>query len=115
MAVYGISMAIYTSSYAILLDGSFNLISALLTISSMILVSKISKGYTKRYPLGYYMYETFIIFTKRILYRSNTNYDTFSTYNIRPYKVGQNTFKRLILQSSSDDYKKPLMDFITEN
>ena len=66
MAIYGIFMGVYTSSYAILLDGSFNLISAILTIASIIIVSKISKGYTEKHPLGYYMYEVFMILVKGV-------------------------------------------------
>jgi len=67
MAIWGFFMAWQTSSYAILLDGSFNLISALLTALSILLVSKMSKQkYSEKHPVGYYMYEAFMIFVKGI-------------------------------------------------
>lgn len=67
MAIWGLFMAWYTKSYAIFLDGSFNLISAALTGLSIILVSKMSKQkYSKKHPLGYYMYEAFMVFVKGI-------------------------------------------------
>ncbi len=64
MAIFGLIMAYLTESDAILLDGMFNLFSVVLSTGSLIISMFVTKGYTKHHPLGFYAYESFIIFIK---------------------------------------------------
>ncbi|MDK2818448.1 MAG: cation transporter [Spirochaetota bacterium] len=64
MAIFGLTMAYLTKSDAILLDGMFNLLSAFLSVGSLIISMFVTKGYTKHHPMGFYAYESFMIFIK---------------------------------------------------
>ena len=64
MAIFGLIMAYITKSDAILLDGMFNLLSAFLSIGSLIISIFVAKGYTDHHPFGFYAYESFMIFVK---------------------------------------------------
>ena len=64
MAIFGLVMAYITQSDAILLDGMFNLFSVVLSIGSLIISMFVTRGYTKHHPLGFYAYESFMIFIK---------------------------------------------------
>ncbi|MGL4676897.1 MAG: cation transporter [Brevinema sp.] len=64
MAVYGLGMAHYTQSDAIFLDGAFNFLSAFLSIGSLILSYFVNRSYTDNHPIGFYAYESFMIFIK---------------------------------------------------
>lgn len=64
VGIYGVGMAWYTNSDAILLDGMFNLLSVVLSIGSLIVSNFVSRGYTKNHPWGFYAYEACIILVK---------------------------------------------------
>ncbi len=64
LAVWGISMAVIAQSGAILLDGAFNLISAIVSFFSIKVTILAAKGSSKKYPLGYYSFESLIVLIK---------------------------------------------------
>lgn len=64
LAIWGISMAYFSQSDAVLLDGAFNLISAVITFFSIKVTSMISRKESFKHPFGFFAYETLIVFTK---------------------------------------------------
>ena len=64
LAVWGIIMANITSSGAIMLDGMFNLISAVLSFFSIYITRLIAEKETKEYPLGYFAFESLLVLIK---------------------------------------------------
>mgnify|MGYP001825409478 CR=1 FL=1 len=64
LAIWGIVMANITSSGAIMLDGMFNLISAVLSFFSIYITRLIAEKATKEYPLGYFAFETLFVLIK---------------------------------------------------
>lgn len=59
-AVWAIIMTVYTQSLAVLLDAAFSVLSAILSALGAITVHFMSKGFTKRHPMGFYSYEALI-------------------------------------------------------
>jgi predicted Co/Zn/Cd cation transporter (cation efflux family) len=64
LAVWGITMAIVASSSAIMLDGMFNLISGIMSYFFIQIARLTSDKATREYPLGYYAYESLLVFIK---------------------------------------------------
>ncbi|WP_211830132.1 cation transporter [Kistimonas asteriae] len=66
LAVWGIGMGVYSGSDAIMLDGSFNLLSAAMAFIGMKVAGLTECGYTRRYPLGFFAYEPLMVMVKGI-------------------------------------------------
>ncbi len=64
LAVWGIVMAIITDSSVILLDGMFNLISAIMSFFSIEILRLVSGKETREYPLGYFAFESLFVLIK---------------------------------------------------
>ena len=64
LGIWGIVMANITSSGAIMLDGMFNLISAILSFFSIYITRLIAEKETKEYPLGYFAFESLLVMIK---------------------------------------------------
>jgi predicted Co/Zn/Cd cation transporter (cation efflux family) len=64
LAVWGISMAVMSKSEAVLLDGMYNLISAIMTFFSIEITRLIFGKGTREYPLGYFAFESLFVFVK---------------------------------------------------
>ena len=64
LAVWGIVMAYFSKSDAVLLDGLFNLISAVITFFSIKVTRIITKKESSKHPFGFFAYETLIVLTK---------------------------------------------------
>jgi len=64
LAVWGIVMAIASDSGVILLDGVFNLISAIMSFFSIEILRLVSGKETREYPLGYFAFESLFVFVK---------------------------------------------------
>jgi len=64
LAVWGIVMAVASDSSVILLDGMFNLISAIMTFFSIEILRLVSGKETREYPLGYFAFESLFVFIK---------------------------------------------------
>lgn len=64
LAMWGITMAAVSSSGVIMLDGMFNLISAIMSFFSIEITRLVSGKETRDYPLGYFAYESLIVFVK---------------------------------------------------
>ena len=64
LALWGISMALVSGSGAIMLDGMFNLISAILTLLSIKISRLVSSPGSRDYPLGYFAYESLFVLVK---------------------------------------------------
>lgn len=64
LAVWGIVMAVISNSGIVLLDGMFNLISAIMTYFSIQIIRLVSGKETREYPLGYFAFESLFIFIK---------------------------------------------------
>ena len=64
LAVWGIVMAIASDSSVILLDGMFNLITAIMSFFSLEILSLISGKETREYPLGYFAFESLFVLIK---------------------------------------------------
>jgi cation diffusion facilitator family transporter len=64
LAVWGIIMAIASDSSVILLDGMFNLISAVMTFFSMEILRLVSGKETREFPLGYFAFESLFVLIK---------------------------------------------------
>ena len=66
LALWGIGMGMYSGSDAIMLDGSFNLLSAAMAFIGMKVAGLTACGYTRRYPLGFFAYEPLMVMVKGI-------------------------------------------------
>lgn len=66
LSLWGLGMSIYSQSEAILLDGAFNLISAIVAFFSIRVAHLTSKGSDQEFPLGYYSFESLIVLIKGI-------------------------------------------------
>jgi len=64
LAVWGIVMAIASDSSVILLDGMFNLISAIMSSFSIEILRLVSGKETREYPLGYFAFESLFVLIK---------------------------------------------------
>ena len=64
LAVWGIVMAIASDSSVILLDGMFNLISAIMSFFSIEILRLVSGKETRDYPLGYFAFESLFVLIK---------------------------------------------------
>jgi predicted Co/Zn/Cd cation transporter (cation efflux family) len=64
LAVWGIAMAAMSNSGAVLLDGMYNLISAIMTFFSIEITRLIFGKDTREYPLGYFAFESLFVFVK---------------------------------------------------
>jgi predicted Co/Zn/Cd cation transporter (cation efflux family) len=64
LAVWGIVMASVSGSGVILLDGMFNLISGIMSFFSIEITRLISGKVTRKYPLGYFAFESLIVLAK---------------------------------------------------
>jgi predicted Co/Zn/Cd cation transporter (cation efflux family) len=64
LAVWGIVMAGISESGAVLLDGMYNLISAIMSFFSIEITRLIYGKETRDYPLGYYAFESLFVFVK---------------------------------------------------
>ena len=64
LAVWGIVMAIVSDSSVILLDGMFNLISAIMSFFSIEILRLVSGKETREYPLGYFAFESLFVLIK---------------------------------------------------
>jgi predicted Co/Zn/Cd cation transporter (cation efflux family) len=64
LAVWGIVMASLSHSGAILLDGMFNLISAIMSFFSIEITRLIAGKETREFPLGYFALESLFVFVK---------------------------------------------------
>ena len=64
LALWGIIMAGVTDSGIILLDGMFNLISAVMSFFSIEITRLVTGKETRDYPLGYFAFESLFVFTK---------------------------------------------------
>jgi len=64
LAIWGIAMAAVSSSGVIMLDGMFNLISAIMSFFSLEITRLVSGKETRDYPLGYFAYESLIVLIK---------------------------------------------------
>jgi predicted Co/Zn/Cd cation transporter (cation efflux family) len=64
LAVWGIAMAAISNSGAVLLDGMYNLISAIMTFFSIEITRLIFGKDTREYPLGYFAFESLFVFVK---------------------------------------------------
>ena len=64
LAVWGIVMALMSESGAVLLDGMYNLISAIMTFFSIEITRLIFGKGTRDYPLGYFAFESMFVFVK---------------------------------------------------
>jgi predicted Co/Zn/Cd cation transporter (cation efflux family) len=64
LAVWGIVMAVISGAGIVLLDGMFNLISAIMTFFSIEIIGLASGRETREYPLGYFAFESLFIFIK---------------------------------------------------
>ncbi len=64
LAIWGIVMAYFSKSDAVLLDGLFNLISAVITFFSIKVTYIIAKKESTKHPFGFFAYETLIVLTK---------------------------------------------------
>jgi predicted Co/Zn/Cd cation transporter (cation efflux family) len=64
LAVWGIVMAVVSDSGVILLDGMFNLISAVMSFFSIEIIRLVSGKETREYPLGYFAFESLFVFIK---------------------------------------------------
>jgi len=66
-AVLGLSFALITNSQAVLLDGSFNLISALMAIFAMRITNLLEVPMSDRLPVGYVALEPFYVLIKGLI------------------------------------------------
>jgi len=64
LAAWGIVMAIASDSSVILLDGMFNLISAIMSFFSIEILRLVSGKETREYPLGYFAFESLFVLIK---------------------------------------------------
>jgi len=64
LAVWGLLIAALSQSGAVLLDGMFNLISAIMTFFSIEITRLIFGKETHQYPLGYFAFESLFVFVK---------------------------------------------------
>lgn len=64
LAIWGIGMAVYTGSDAIMMDGAFNLLSAFLAVVGLAVSGMMAKGPTAKHPYGFYAYETLTVLIK---------------------------------------------------
>lgn len=73
-AILGFSFATYSQSQAILLDGTFNFISALMGLGALRICILIKKPYTEELPIGYASFEPLFILIKGLVLFSLTIY-----------------------------------------
>ncbi|RKF18796.1 hypothetical protein DBZ36_10410 [Alginatibacterium sediminis] len=66
LALWGISMALYTGSGVIMLDGAYNLLSSVMAILGLRIAMLTSEPYNKRYPMGYFAFEPLLVVVKGI-------------------------------------------------
>lgn len=64
LAVWGIAMAAASHSGAVLLDGMYNLISAIMTFFSIEITRLVYGKGTREFPLGYFAFESLFVFVK---------------------------------------------------
>ncbi|MBT8339880.1 MAG: cation transporter [Desulfatitalea sp.] len=64
LAVWGIAMAVASHSGAVLLDGMYNLISAIMTFFSIEITRLVYGKTTREFPLGYFAFESLFVFVK---------------------------------------------------
>ena len=64
LAIWGILISVLSGAGIVLLDGMFNLISAIMTFFSIEIISLVSGRKTREYPLGYFAFESLFIFIK---------------------------------------------------
>lgn len=64
LAVWGIVMAIVSSSGVIMLDSMFNLISGIMSFFSIEITRLVSGKETREFPLGYFAFESLFVFVK---------------------------------------------------
>jgi predicted Co/Zn/Cd cation transporter (cation efflux family) len=64
LAVWGLVMAVFTGAGIVLLDGMFNLISAVMAFFSIEISRLISGRKTRDFPLGYFALESLFVFLK---------------------------------------------------
>ncbi|MGY5450769.1 cation transporter [Agarivorans sp. MS3-6] len=66
LSMWGISMGVYTESGAIMLDGVFNLLSAVMAFIGIRIAYLTSQNYNDRFPLGYFAFEPLMVMVKGI-------------------------------------------------
>ncbi|CAB5089174.1 hypothetical protein D3OALGA1CA_5875 [Olavius algarvensis associated proteobacterium Delta 3] len=64
LSVWGLVMAFFSDSGAVLLDGMYNLVSAIMTFFSLHITRLVSGRETRDFPLGYFMFESLFVFIK---------------------------------------------------
>jgi predicted Co/Zn/Cd cation transporter (cation efflux family) len=64
LAAWGITMALVTSSGAIMLDGMFNFLSGIMSYFFIVVSRLVAGRESKTYPLGYFAYESLLVFLK---------------------------------------------------
>ena len=64
LAIWGIIMAVIASSNAIMLDGMFNLLSGIMSYFFIEITRLVSGKATRDYPLGYFAFESLLVFIK---------------------------------------------------
>ena len=64
LAVWGIAMAAVSGSGAVMLDGMYNLISAIMTFFSIEITRLVYGKETKAFPLGYFAFESLFVLVK---------------------------------------------------
>ena len=64
LGVWGVGMALYASSGAIMLDGMFNFVSGIMSYFFIGITRLISGKATRDFPLGYFAFESLFVFIK---------------------------------------------------
>ena len=64
LALWGLLIAALSQSGAVLLDGMYNLVSAIMTFFSIEITRLIFGRETREYPLGYFAFESLFVFVK---------------------------------------------------
>lgn len=90
MSIVGISTFFYSNSQAVLIDGVFNLISAITLLIGIKVTNMIELGRNKKYPFGFAMFETLYTLFKVFLMLGITTMAFFSNLSkIISYLLGK--------------------------
>jgi len=66
-AILGLAFAVWTGSQAVLLDGAFNLISAIMALFALKITNLLKEPHSERLPAGYVALEPFYILIKGLI------------------------------------------------
>ena len=70
----GITFAIFTGSQAVLLDGAFNLVAALMAFIGLKIANSLERPETEHYPIGFYALEPLFVLGKGLILLLLTTY-----------------------------------------